>query len=87
MGLGWAFTTYLMQDQLSLLESLSIKELFYEASQASEFGGKVRLRESIGDSREVQIVTMTINNFKLIEESTHSGQIYNLESSEESLIV
>ena len=28
-----------------------------EASQSSEFGGQVRLRESIGDSREVQIVT------------------------------
>ncbi len=53
-----------------------------EASQSSEFGGQVRLRESIGDSREVQIVTtaMSLSNFKLIEESTHSGQIYNLES-------
>ena len=28
-----------------------------EASQSSEFGGQVRLRESIPDSREVQIVT------------------------------
>jgi len=55
-----------------------------EASQSSEFGGQVRLRESIGDSREVQIVTtsMYLTNFKLIEESTHSGQIYNLESSD-----
>ncbi len=55
-----------------------------EASQSSEFGGQVRLRESVGDSREVQIVTtsMSISNFKLIEESTHSGQIYNLESSD-----
>jgi len=53
-----------------------------EASQSSEFGGQVRLRDSIGDSREVQIVTtaMSLSNFKLIEESTHSGQIYNLES-------
>jgi len=52
-----------------------------EASQSSEFGGQVRLRESIGDSREVQIVTtsMTLSNFKFIEETTHSGQIYNLE--------
>jgi len=50
-----------------------------EASQSSEFGGQVRLRDSIGDSREVQIVTtsMSLSNFKLIEESTHSGQIYN----------
>ena len=55
-----------------------------EASQSSEFGGQVRLRESKGDSREVQIVTtsMSINNFKLIEESTHAGQIYNLESND-----
>jgi DNA-directed RNA polymerase subunit beta' len=55
-----------------------------EASQSSEFGGQVRLRESIGDSREVQIVTtsMSITNFELIEESTHAGQIYNLESSD-----
>ena len=55
-----------------------------EASQSSEFGGKIRLRESIGDSREVQIVTtsMSLSNFKLNEESTHSGQIHNLESSD-----
>ena len=31
-----------------------------EASQSSEFGGQVRLRESIGDSREVQIVTTSM---------------------------
>ncbi len=64
----------------------SVKEgsVLAEASQSSEFGGQVRLRESIGDSREVQIVTtsMYLSNFKLNEESTHSGQIYNLESSE-----
>ncbi len=55
-----------------------------EASQSSEFGGEVRLRESIGDSREVQIVTtsMLLNNFKLLEESTHSGAIYHLESDD-----
>jgi len=55
-----------------------------EASQSSEFGGQVRLRDSIGDSREVQIVTtsMSLTNFKLIEESTHAGQIYNLESND-----
>jgi len=42
-----------------------------EASQSSEFGGQVRLRESVGDSREVQIVTtsMSLSNFNLIEES------------------
>ena len=55
-----------------------------EASQSSEFGGQIRLKESVGDSREVQIVTtsMSLSNFKLIEESTHSGQIYNLESGD-----
>ena len=55
-----------------------------EASQSSEFGGQVRLRDSIGDSREVQIVTtsMLLNNFKLIEESTHSGEIFHLESND-----
>jgi len=55
-----------------------------EASQSSEFGGQVRLRDSIGDSREVQIVTtsMSLSNFKLIEESTHSGEIYHLESND-----
>ncbi|MBO6959971.1 MAG: DNA-directed RNA polymerase subunit beta' [Prochlorococcus marinus CUG1438] len=55
-----------------------------EASQSSEFGGQVRLRDSIGDAREVQIVTtsMSLSNFKLHEESTHSGQIYNLESKD-----
>ena len=55
-----------------------------EASQSSEFGGEVRLRESIGDSREVQIVTtsMLLSNFKLLEESTHSGEIFHLESND-----
>ncbi len=55
-----------------------------EASQASEYGGQIRLKESVGDSREVEIVTtsMSLSNFKLIEESTHSGQIYNLESKD-----
>tara|TARA_Y100000766_G_scaffold256460_1_gene243294 strand:+ start:1 stop:3906 length:3906 start_codon:yes stop_codon:yes gene_type:complete len=64
----------------------SVKEgaILAEASQFSEFGGEVRLRESIGDSREVQIVTtsMVLSNFKLIEESSHSGQAYHLESDE-----
>ncbi len=64
----------------------SVKEgtVLAEASQSSEFGGQVRLRESIGDSREVQIVTtsMSLSNFKLIEESSHSGQTYHLESED-----
>ncbi len=59
-------------------------QVLAEASQATEFGGEVRLRDSIGDSREVQIVTtsMTLKDFKLLEESTHSGEIWNLEAKD-----
>ncbi len=59
-------------------------QVLAEASQASEFGGEVRLRDSIGDSREVQIVTtsMTLKDFKLLGESTHSGEIWHLESKD-----
>ncbi|AAQ00682.1 MULTISPECIES: DNA-directed RNA polymerase subunit beta' [Prochlorococcus] len=55
-----------------------------EASQSSEFGGEVRLRDSIGDSREVQIVTtsMTLKDYNLLEESNHSGEIWNLEAND-----
>ena len=59
-------------------------QVLAEASQFSEFGGLVRLRESIGDSREVQIVTtsMTLKDCNLQEESTHSGEIWHLESKD-----
>ena len=59
-------------------------QVLAEASQASEFGGQVRLRDSIGDSREVQIVTtsMTLKDFKLLGESTHSGEIWHLEAKD-----
>ncbi len=59
-------------------------EVLAEASQASEFGGEVRLRDSIGDSREVQIVTtsMTLKDFGLLEETTHSGEIWDLEAKD-----
>ena len=59
-------------------------QVLAEASQASEFGGEVRLRDSIGDSREVQIVTtsMTLNDTNLIGETTHSGEIWHLESKD-----
>ncbi len=42
--------------------NVSVKkgQVLAEASQASEFGGEVRLRDSIGDSREVQIVTTSM---------------------------
>ncbi len=66
--------------------NVSVKQgqVLAEASQASEFGGEVRLRDSIGDSREVQIVTtsMILNDFKLLEESTHSGEIWHLEAQD-----
>jgi len=68
--------------------NVSVKEgqVLAEASQASEFGGEVRLRDSIGDSREVQIVTtsMTLKDFKLLEESTHSGEIWHLEAKDDT---
>jgi DNA-directed RNA polymerase subunit beta' len=59
-------------------------QVLAEASQRSEFGGDVRLRDSIGDSREVQIVTtaMTLKDFKLLEESNHSGELWNLEAKD-----
>ncbi len=66
--------------------NVKVKEgqVLAEASQASEFGGEVRLRDSIGDSREVQIVTtsMTLKDFKLQGESTHSGEIWHLEAKD-----
>ncbi len=66
--------------------SVNKGQVLAEASQASEFGGEVRLRDSIGDSREVQIVTtsMTLKDFKLLEESTHSGEIWNLEAKDDT---
>jgi len=66
--------------------SVNKGEVLAEASQASEFGGEVRLRDSIGDSREVQIVTtsMTLKDFKLLEESTHSGEIWHLEAKDDT---
>ena len=59
-------------------------QVLAEASQASEFGGEVRLRDSLGDSREVQIVTtsMTLKDTKLIGENTHAGEIWHLEGKD-----
>ena len=59
-------------------------QVLAEASQASEYGGAIRLREALGDSREVQIVTtsMTLRDFKLLGESTHAGEIWNLEAKD-----
>ena len=59
-------------------------QVLAEASQSSEYGGAIRLREALGDSREVQIVTtaMTLRDFKLQGESTHAGEIWNLEAKD-----
>eukprot|EP00457_Paulinella_chromatophora_P000549 gb/GEZN01000549.1/.p1 GENE.gb/GEZN01000549.1/~~gb/GEZN01000549.1/.p1 ORF type:complete len:1356 (+),score=38.55 gb/GEZN01000549.1/:492-4070(+) len=59
-------------------------EVLAESRLSSEHGGVVRLRESTGDSREVQIVTtsMTLKDFKLLGESTHSGEIWHLEAKD-----
>lgn len=59
-------------------------QVLAEASQATEYGGAIRLREALGDSREVQIVTtaMTLKDFKLLGESSHAGEIWNLEAKD-----
>jgi DNA-directed RNA polymerase subunit beta' len=59
-------------------------EVLAESRLVSEYGGAVRLRESAGDSREVQIVTasLTLKDCKLVGESTHSGEIWHLEGKD-----
>jgi len=59
-------------------------EVLAESRLQSEYGGAVRLRESAGDSREVQIVTasLTLKDCKLVGESTHSGEIWHLEGKD-----
>jgi DNA-directed RNA polymerase subunit beta' len=59
-------------------------DVLAESRLVSEYGGAVRLRESAGDSREVQIVTtsLTLKDCKLLHESTHSGEIWHLEDKE-----
>ncbi|MFM7171280.1 MAG: DNA-directed RNA polymerase subunit beta' [Cyanobium sp.] len=59
-------------------------DVLAESRLVSEFGGAVRLRESAGDSREVQIVTtsLILKECKLVHESTHSGEIWHLEDKE-----
>ncbi|MFN9644421.1 MAG: DNA-directed RNA polymerase subunit beta' [Cyanobacteriota bacterium] len=59
-------------------------EVLAESRLVSEYGGAVRLRESAGDSREVQIVTtsLTLKDCKLVHESTHSGEIFHLDDKE-----
>ena len=59
-------------------------DVLAESRLVSEYGGAVRLRESAGDSREVQIVTASIilKDCKLVGESTHSGEIWHLEGKD-----
>ena len=59
-------------------------EVLAESRLVSEYGGAVRLRESAGDSREVQIVTasLTLKDCKLHGESTHSGELWHLEGKD-----
>lgn len=61
-------------------------EVLAESRLVSEYGGAVRLRESAGDSREVQIVTASVilKDCKLLGESTHSGEIWHLEDKDNS---
>ncbi len=57
-----------------------------ESRLQSEYGGAVRLRESTGDSREVQIVTasLTLKDCKLVGESSHTGESWHLEGKDNS---
>ena len=61
-------------------------DVLAESRLSSEYGGAVRLRESAGDSREVQIVTasITLKDCKLQGESTHSGENWFLEEKDAS---
>jgi DNA-directed RNA polymerase subunit beta' len=65
-------------------KAVTTGEVLAESRLVSEYGGAVRLRESAGDSREVQIVTasLTLRDCKLVGESTHSGEIWHLEGKE-----
>ena len=59
-------------------------DVLAESCLRSEYGGDVRLRDATGDSREVQIVTakLTIKDLKLVHESSHVGELWNLETED-----
>ena len=59
-------------------------DVLAESRLRSEYGGDVRLRDATGDSREVQIVTakLTIEDLKLVHESSHVGELWNLETED-----
>ncbi len=65
-------------------KAVTTGEVLAESRLVSEYGGAVRLRESAGDSREVQIVTasLTLKDCKLVGESTHAGEIWHLEGKD-----
>jgi DNA-directed RNA polymerase subunit beta' len=65
-------------------KAVTTGEVLAESRLVSEFGGAVRLRESAGDSREVQIVTtsLTLKDCKLVGESTHAGELWHLEGKD-----
>uniref|UniRef100_UPI00404A6520 DNA-directed RNA polymerase subunit beta'' n=1 Tax=Cyanobium sp. TaxID=2164130 RepID=UPI00404A6520 len=65
-------------------KAVTTGEVLAESRLVSEYGGAVRLRDSAGDSREVQIVTasLTLKDCKLVGESTHSGEIWHLEGKD-----
>jgi DNA-directed RNA polymerase subunit beta' len=65
-------------------KAVTTGEVLAESRLVSEYGGAVRLRESAGDSREVQIVTasLTLKDCKLVGETTHSGETWHLEGKD-----
>jgi DNA-directed RNA polymerase subunit beta' len=65
-------------------KAVTTGEVLAESRLVSEYGGAVRLRDSAGDSREVQIVTtsLTLKDCKLVGESTHSGELWHLEGKD-----
>lgn len=64
-------------------------DVLAESRLVSEYGGAVRLRDSTGDSREVQIVTasLTLKDCKLVSTSTHSGENWHLEGKDNTRYV
>ena len=90
LGRLWVFSgdVYnLPPNALPVVESnkpVKTGDVLAESRLVTEYGGAVRLRESTGDSREVQIVTtsLTLKDCKLLGESSHTGEIWHLEGKE-----
>ena len=64
--------------------AVQASDVLAESRLRSEYGGDVRLRDATGDSREVQIATarITIKDLNLVQESSHAGELWNLESDD-----